>query len=198
MVPAALHGAPGAVPGAEAVNAPTRGFAPTSTAQRASRPLLGLRRTPGRLTLAVFRLPLHLYRHGWGWLLGHTFLFLVHLGRTTGQPHETVAMVLGDDVVTGELVICSAWGPDTDWIRNLRSAPAKEVRIGRECFAPQHRFLTDDEAVTVGIAFRQHHPHRLRLISALLGWGDLRQDDAMRDFVRGHPFVALRPTTNAQ
>jgi deazaflavin-dependent oxidoreductase (nitroreductase family) len=159
--------------------------------------LLGLRRAPGRLTLAVFRLPLHLYRHGGGWLLGRTFLFLVHVGRTTGEPHETVAMVLGQDVGTRELVICSAWGPEADWIRNLRSAPAKEVRIGRERFAPQHRFLTDEEAVTVGIAFRQRHPHRLRLISALLGWGDLREDDAMREFVRGHPFVALRPTTKA-
>jgi deazaflavin-dependent oxidoreductase (nitroreductase family) len=164
--------------------------------QQQSRPLLGLRRRPGRLMLGVFRLPLHLYRRGWGWMLGRTFLLLVHIGRKTGKPHDIVAMVLGDDAETGELVICSAWGPDADWIHNLRSRPAREVRIGRECFVPQHRFLTEDEALTVGIAFRQRHPRRLWLLSTILGWGDLRRDNAVREFVRGHPFVALRPPTD--
>ena len=31
---------------------------------------------------------------GWGWMLGRTFLMLVHIGRTTGRPHQAVAMVL--------------------------------------------------------------------------------------------------------
>ena len=35
--------------------------------------------------LAIFRLPLLLYRQGWGWLLGDTFLLLVHAGRKTGK-----------------------------------------------------------------------------------------------------------------
>ena len=33
----------------------------------------------------------------------------------------------------------------------------------------------------------------LRLLSAILGWGDLRDDDALRTFVREHPLVAFRP-----
>lgn len=65
-------------------------------AGRRATPILGLRRRPGRLALTVFRLPLPLYRRGWGWLLGDTFLLLVHSGRKTG----------------------SAWGKETDWIRS--------------------------------------------------------------------------------
>ena len=38
------------------------------------KPPLGLRRKPGRLALAMFRMPLRAYRHDAGWLLGHTFL----------------------------------------------------------------------------------------------------------------------------
>jgi len=34
------------------------------------KPLLGLRRQPGRLALAVMRMPRPLYRRGWGWMLG--------------------------------------------------------------------------------------------------------------------------------
>jgi deazaflavin-dependent oxidoreductase (nitroreductase family) len=143
--------------------------------------------------LAVFRMPQHLYRRGWGWVLGRTFLLLVHIGRKTGRPHSTVAMVLADDRGTGEVVICSGWGPEADWVRNLRTGPAREVCIARERFVPEHRFLTDDEAVAVSVEFRRRHPRRLRLVSRILGWGDLRRDDAVRDFVRRHPFVVLWP-----
>ena len=137
---------------------------------------------------------LRLYRRGCGWMLGRTFLMLVHVGRKTGESHDTVAMVLSDDADTDELVICSAWGPEADWIRNLQAGPAREVRVGHERFVPEHRFLSEDEAVAVAVAFRQRHPYRLRLLSTVLGWGDLRTDDAVRDFVRARPFVALRPT----
>jgi deazaflavin-dependent oxidoreductase (nitroreductase family) len=141
----------------------------------------------------VFRTPLFLYQHGWGRLLGRTFLLLVHVGRRTGQPHETVTMVLGDDRATCEVVICSAWGPRADWLLNLEGAAATEVRIARDSFTPLHRFLSDEEAASVVASFRERHPRRTRFISTILGWGDLRSDDAVRTFVADHPFVAFRP-----
>jgi deazaflavin-dependent oxidoreductase (nitroreductase family) len=170
----------------------------TSTASPAvARPrrrrFLGLRDVPGRLSLWVFRTPLILYRRGWGSLLGRTFLMFVHVGRKTGRRHEAVAMVLGDDPATRGVVICSGWGPEADWVRNLHVAPAAEIRIGRERFVPVHRFLTEDEAVATVILFRDRHPLRVRLISRILGWGDLGSDHAVRRFVRGHPFVGFRP-----
>ena len=91
------------------------------------KPLLGLRRKPGRLALAMFRMPLRAYRHDAGWLLGHTFLEFVHTGRKTGQSYETVAMVLRHDADAHEAVICAGWGPDTDWVRNLRGGPAARL-----------------------------------------------------------------------
>lgn len=86
--------------------------APDTSAYVAQRrPLLGLRRKPGRLALALFRMPLRAYRHNAGWMLGRTFVEFTHLGRNTGQPHQTVAMVLRYDEVTRESVICAARGP---------------------------------------------------------------------------------------
>lgn len=164
----------------------------------AARPLLGVRRQPGRLALAVFRLPLPLYRAGWGWLLGHTFLLLVHVGRKTGQPHSIAAMVLKYDGASGEAVICSAWGPNADWIRNLRARPALRVQIGRRSFTPEHRFLSEEESFAVATDFRSRHPLRLRFISWVLGWGDLRSDAAVRELIRTRPFVALRPASDTR
>lgn len=156
------------------------------------RRLLGLR-APGRLALVMFRGPLRLYDHGWGWMLGHTFLRLSHVGRRSGREHATVAMVLAFDPDDHEAVICSAWGAEADWIRNLRAGPAARVDIGRESFTPRHRFLTDEEALAVGKEFQRRHPHRLAFMSRVLGWGDLRSEPVMRAFVRTRPFVALRP-----
>ena len=136
---------------------------------------------------------LPLYRRGWGGLLGHTFLLLVHAGRMTGKLHSTVAMVLRYDRRTREAVICSAWGADTDWVRNIRVRPALQVQIGRESFIPQQRFLSEEESLAVVAEFWHRHPGRLRLITSILGWGDLRSDAAARDFVRTRPFVSFRP-----
>ena len=157
------------------------------------RPLLGLRRQPGRLALAVFRLPLALYRRGWGRLLGRTFMLLVHAGRRTGQQHLMTAMVMRYDPATREVVIFSAWGPHSDWVRNLRARPAVRVEVGDVSYTPQHRFLSEDEGVEVAGAFLREHPHRALLASRILGWPDLLPEPARREFVRSHPFVALRP-----
>jgi len=165
-------------------------------ADRNRRPF-GLRLTPGRLALTVFRLPLKAYTHDAGWIFGRVFLQFTHTGRKSGKRYDAVAMVLRYDEATREAVICAAWGPATDWYRNLKARPAPRVRLGKESFPPQHRFLTDDEAFEVARHFRRHHPHRLRLIASILGWGDLREDSVTRQFVHDHPFVAFRPEAPA-
>jgi deazaflavin-dependent oxidoreductase (nitroreductase family) len=160
---------------------------------RTSRPLLGLRQQPGRLVLALMRTPRPLYHRGWGRLLGHTFLLIIHQGRKSGKRRETVAMALSYDRETREAVVFSAWGPNTEWIRNLRAHPALEIQIGRERYVPEQHFLSVDEAVAVCTEFRRRHPLRLRLFAAILGWGDLGSEAAMREFVQPRPFVAFRP-----
>lgn len=155
--------------------------------------LLGLRREPGPLALVVFRIPQPLYSAGLGWIFGHAFLLLVHRGRKSGRTYETALKVLTYDAQTREAIIFSAWGERADWIRNIRTTPALEVRIGRERFVPVQRFLSEDEAFKVVVAYRRRHPLRLRLLSLPLGWGDLDSDAAVRGFVRTRPFLSLRP-----
>jgi len=131
-----------------------------------------------------------------GHLPGRTFVTFVHTGRITGHPHEAVAMVLRYDEATHEVVIFGAWGPKTDWVRNLQASPATRLQLGPDSFVPAQRFLSDDEALDVVRHFRTRHPARLRLARAAMGWNDLRQDDIARDFVRTHPFVAFRPASS--
>jgi hypothetical protein len=106
-------------------------------------------------------------------------------------------MVLQYDPESHEAVICSAWGRNTDWIRNIRVCPALQVQIGRESFAPEQRFLSEQESFAVAVGFRRRHPWRLRLVTWILGWDDLRSDAALRDFVRTRPFVSFRPADSS-
>ena len=156
--------------------------------------MLGIRHRPGRLALWVFRLPLQAYHHAKGWMLGHTFLLLTHIGRRTGQPHETVAMVLRYRPETHEVVVCSAWGPETDWVRNIRQRPAIRVEIGRDAFEPEQRFLSTEEGLVVVHECLRRHPWRFRFAAWVLGWGDLRAEATASDFVRTRPFVAFTPS----
>ena len=80
-----------------------------------------------------------------------------------------------------------------DGIRNIRVRPALQGQIGRESFAPEQRFLSADESFAVAVEFRRRHPGRLRLLTQVLGWDDLRSDTAVREFVHTRPFVAFRP-----
>jgi len=170
---------------------------PRSTHER-SRPVLGLRWRPGRLVLAILRMPLLAYHHGMGWLLGHAFLLLTHRGRKTGEPHETVAMVLRYQPEVSEAVISSVWGPDTDWMRNIRANPASRVQIGKEVFTPQQRFLSEPESVEVVAECLDKHPWRFRVVAFVLGWGNLRVESVAQDVVHTRPFVAFGPAPAAK
>jgi hypothetical protein len=81
-------------------------------------------------------------------------------------------------------------------LRNLRAGPAVKVQIGRDSFTPDHQFLTDDEAFDVTVQFRREHSQRLRLVSGVLGRGDLRSDATVRQFIHSHPFMAFQPAAS--
>jgi len=77
---------------------------------------------------------------------------------------------------------------------NHRATP----QIGRESFTPGQRFLSTDEGAAVVAGFQRWHPYRSRLLSSVLGWGDLRSDAAVREFVSTRPFVAFWPLGSGQ
>jgi hypothetical protein len=68
-----------------------------------------------------------------------------------------------------------------------------QIEIGRESYVPRQRFLSEDESAAVVAEFRRRHPWRVRLFAAILGWGDLSSEAAVREFVRTRPFVSFRP-----
>jgi deazaflavin-dependent oxidoreductase (nitroreductase family) len=147
----------------------------------------------GALRLA-FRLPIFLYRLDLGWLLGHRFLLLVHRGRKSGLPRQTVLEVVLYDPAIQQSVVISAWGEDADWYRNLQKGPAIEIRTGRESYEPLQQFLSAEEAGAALASYERRHPWAARLLGRLLGYPLGGPEAARRAFAESVRLVAFRPS----
>ena len=108
---------------------------------------------PGPMVRRILRLPALLYDWHAGWLLGHRFLRLTHVGRRSGRHYRTVLEVIGSDRASGEVIVVAGLGPAADWYRNIQARPAAEVAIGRQRYRPAHRVLGEPEAVAVLAAY---------------------------------------------
>lgn len=154
-------------------------------------------RRPGPLAARLLRLPSALYEHHAGWLLGHRFLCLTHVGRRSGRRYRTVLEVVGLDRASGEVMVIAGLGRRTDWYRNIAVHPPVEVAIGRRRFRPEHRELGEGEAVAVLTGYGRRHPLVAPLLPHLLtwlvGWRYDGSEAAARRLVRERPIIAFRP-----
>ena len=141
-----------------------------------------------------FRLPLYLYRLDLGWLLGHRFLLLVHRGRKSGLPHQTVLEVALYDPAIRKSVVLSAWGEDADWYRNLQECRAIEIRTGRDSYEPLQRFLSAEEADAALAIYEHRHPRAARILGRLMGYPLGGPEAAWRAFAQSVRLVAFHPT----
>jgi deazaflavin-dependent oxidoreductase (nitroreductase family) len=139
----------------------------------------------------------HLYRWRSGWLLGHRFLLLIHVGRRTGLRRRTVLEVVEYRKEGPEAVVISAFGRNADWFRNIAATPDPEVVIGSRRFTAACRVLDEGEAVQVFAGYERRNrfvaPIIRSVLSRLLGWRYDGSEEDRRRLVVQLPFVAFRP-----
>lgn len=157
---------------------------------------------PGRLARWLLRLPAHLYDLRLGWLLGHRFLRLSHVGRRSGRTYQTVLEVIGRDLDAEEVMVISGRGRAADWFRNLQAAPAVEVAVARSHFHhPDHRVLGPDEATIVLADYERRNrfaaPVVRLVLSRLIGWRYDGTAASRRRLAATLPVVAFRASRRA-
>jgi len=102
-------------------------------------------------------------------MLGHWLVIVTHIGRRSGRTRRTPLYVQHYDLTTREVMVVAAFG-NTDWYRNICAAPAVEIQIGRERYAPDQRILQVEEIAEVERRFRRSHPIVARAQCWLMGW----------------------------
>lgn len=89
----------------------------------------------------LMRLPIPLYRAGFGWILGGRFVMIETLGRASGEPRFVVVEV----VQRGPRWLCvaSGFGAKAQWYRNLRANGVAYLSTGRARRVPAAVELLD-------------------------------------------------------
>lgn len=148
---------------------------------------------PRGLLRLMFKLPVYIYHLRLGWLLGRRFLMLTHKGRKTGRIRHTVLEVIRYGPATEENIVVAAYGENADWYRNIQANPALEIRVGRDRYAPAHRFLTPDEIYTEFTDYERRHPSAARILPKLLGFQYDGSEPGRRALVACFRMVSFRP-----
>ena len=152
-----------------------------------------LRDPRARVSRFLLQMPLYLYRLQLGWLLGHEFLVLTHVGRHTGRIHQTVLKVLRYDSSTRESIVASAWGERSDWYQNIQAHPAVAVSTGGDQFIPRQRVVPPDEAFEVFRDWVHRERWFARLMLGQIGRCIDVPEPELRAVVLGFPFIGLSP-----
>jgi deazaflavin-dependent oxidoreductase (nitroreductase family) len=123
---------------------------------------------PRGLARLAIRLPIWLYRLRLGWLLGDRFLMLTHIGRKTGQPHQTMLEVVRHDQATDDYIIASGWGERADWFRNIQKNPHVLVASGGRHWEASAEQLPITDAADELCEYARRHPYAVRALSRLM------------------------------
>jgi deazaflavin-dependent oxidoreductase (nitroreductase family) len=138
--------------------------------------------------------PILLYRARLGRLVGHRLLYLAHRGRRTGTRREVVVETVGYDPSIPQAVVIAAWGGEPDWYRNLKAAPAIEVRLGGHRWPnPNHRFLDAGETRHTLLAYQRAHPHAWKRLAPLLGFPTDPDDPRWPEIAAATHAIAFTP-----
>lgn len=137
------------------------------------------------------RLPIPVFRAGFGWLLAGRFLLLQHRGRRTGQPRFVVLQVVRRE--PARILVVSGYGPSSQWFRNVQVTPEVRVWTGRRRAVPATATVVSAAAARTVLAFyRRSQPISATMLGMVIGVPELAPDRALPpDIADRLPMVAL-------
>ncbi len=115
------------------------------------------------------RLPIPLYRAGFGWIFGERLVMIEHLGRVSHEPRYVVVEVVERE--RNGIHVASGLGRRAQWYRNLRANGVAYVSTGRARRVPASvRLLDADESRWVLDRYAQKHPRAWKHLSAAMDY----------------------------
>lgn len=109
----------------------------------------------GRVLRALMRSPLLAWRMGLEKILGHVFVLITTTGRKTGLPRRAVTEYMTHQ---GKLIVPCAYGPKSDWYRNLMADPRVTVQTwqGAESMRAERIVALEEFRALYPVALRRN------------------------------------------
>ncbi|WP_216215601.1 nitroreductase family deazaflavin-dependent oxidoreductase [Amycolatopsis aidingensis] len=149
---------------------------------------------PKGLSRLLYRLPIHLYRAGFGWLLGQRFMMLTHTGRVSGKRRQIVIEVV-EHAADGSYLAASGFGTKADWYRNVRKQPNVTIHIGRRSIPVTAEQLSAEDGAALMARYAGRHPRAARKLASLMGFMVDGGAEDYRAVGREIPFLRFVPRT---
>ena len=151
---------------------------------------------PAGLTRFLFRIPIHLYRRGLGWLFGSRLLLLNHIGRVSGKPRQTILEVAERD--GDSYVVASGWGLTAAWYRNILHTPDVTIQVGTRTIPVTAVPLDKEEGAQVFVRYGSRHRTAAKyMLPRVLGLSVDGSDADFREVGQHLPFVRFVPRAQA-
>ena len=108
----------------------------------------------------IFRLPIWLWRLGWGPILGRVLVLLTTRGRRSGLPRRTVVEYLR---YGGKKYVVSAFGEKAQWYKNILADPRVTLQTVDGVEAAVATQVTDDQELlgVFDVARRRYPTNRI-------------------------------------
>ncbi|MDQ2698305.1 MAG: nitroreductase family deazaflavin-dependent oxidoreductase [Actinomycetota bacterium] len=104
------------------------------------------------------RLPIPLFKAGFGFFFFGRLLMLEHRGRTSGES-RFVVLEAADHESPDRIVIASGFGAHAQWYQNLRAEPRCGVSVGWRRRVPSRaELLGTDESRALLMQYSRRHP----------------------------------------
>jgi deazaflavin-dependent oxidoreductase (nitroreductase family) len=124
----------------------------------------------------LLRAPIWLYRFHLGGLLGNHVLLLTHIGRKTGQTHQTVIEVVQHDEASGIYYVASGWGEKSNWYKNLMANPSVTIQVKNKVYKAVAERVTPEmggEIVIPSVATTGRSRINLRELTSGINAGEI-------------------------
>jgi deazaflavin-dependent oxidoreductase (nitroreductase family) len=147
---------------------------------------------PHGFSRLLFRLPITLYRAGFGWLFSDRLLLLNHVGRNSGKQRQTVLEVAYHDKTTNIFIVNAAYGKNSDWYQNIKKKPDISIMVGRETINVHAEDLPPKEGGEIMVDFFRKHPIEAKM-AGLIGYRVKSNEEDFRALGEELLFVKLTP-----
>jgi deazaflavin-dependent oxidoreductase (nitroreductase family) len=144
---------------------------------------------PTGLGRIVYRLPIHLYRMGLGWLFGHRLMLVNHIGRVSGKRRQVVLEVVNHDAIDAGYVAVSGFGPTAAWYQNVLHTPDVTIQVGRRVIAVRAVPLSVEEGAGLMAHYARRHPTAAKRLCRIMGYAVDGSEADFRTVGRRLPFI---------
>jgi len=152
---------------------------------------------PPRGFSAIFwRMPIWLYRLGFGFLLGKKALLLTHIGRKSGQPRQAVLEIIQAHPSENRYMVVSGFGLGSQWYQNIKIEPKVTIQVGTKRINAIAEQLEKNLAGDVMVEYAEKFPSNLKTLSRILGYEIDHSPAGHRAFGEQIPVIQFSPDTD--